>query len=146
MDETSNFELERRLRSVLAVERDPATLERISSALAELLRSMTSLEEAEAGARFVLDGGNGPPTGKLKLHEAIARVLADQGRPMRTAEISEAIKRRGLYFRKDGNPPGTAQVSARVNNYDGQFRKLEDGRIWLRKDAEKVNRNVRVAD
>ena len=138
MNCTAHAELEQRLRSTLAVERDPARVERISSALAELLRSRAALEEAEAGARIALTNAGEPMAERLKLHEAIARVLADQGRPMRTAEINEAIKRRGLYFRKDGNPPGTAQVSARVNNYDNQFRKLDDGRVWLRNETEEI--------
>ena len=54
---------------------------------------------------------------------------------MKTAEIGDAVNRRGLYRRMDGGPVGTAQVAARVNNCDRLFRKLSDGRVDL-KDRE----------
>ena len=101
-------------------------------ALAELLRSRSALSDTEARAREVLSGEPHQAAEKLTLHEAIARVLADRGEPMRTAEIGDAVNRRGLYRRKDGGPVGTAQVAARVNNYSRLFSKRSDGRIDLK--------------
>ena len=132
MQRDSHEELERRLRDALVEERDPWRLERLSSALAELLRSRSALTDAENGARHMLEDGREPVAQRLKLHEAIAKVLTDRGEPMRTAEISGAVNRRGLYQRKDGGPVRTAQVSARVNNYARLFRKLSDGRVELK--------------
>ena len=136
MKHDSNKELERRLRDALVKERDPSRLERLSSALAELLRSRSALRDAEEGARRVLSDRLEQAAGRLTLHEAIARVLADLEEPMRTAEIRDAVNRRGLYQRKDGSPVGTAQIAARVNNYDRLFRKLSDGRIELNEQEQ----------
>ena len=128
----SDEELERRLRDALLEERDPSRLEQLSSALAELLRSRSTLRDAEDGARHMLDYGLDQTAKRLTLHEAIAQVLADRGEPMRTAEIRDAVNRRRLYRRKDGGSVGTAQVAARVNNYARLFWKLSDGRIELK--------------
>ena len=116
-------------------EQDTSRLERLASALAELLRSRSALRDAEDGARHVLGYGLNEIAERLTLHEAIAQVLADRGEPMRTTEIRDAVNRRRLYQRKDGGPVGTARVAARVNNYPRLFRKLSDGRIEL-KDRE----------
>lgn len=133
LQRNSHEELERRLRDALVEERDPWRLERLSSALAELLRSRSALTDAEEEARHMLGDGPERAAERLTLHEAIARVLADRGEPMRTSEIRDAVNRRGLYRRKkDGNPVGTAQVAARVNNYRELFRKLGDGRVELK--------------
>ena len=113
-------------------ERDPSRLERLSSALVELLRSRTALRDAEVGARTALDREPEQTAGKITLHEAMAQVLADRGEPMRTGEVRDAVNRQGLYRRKDGNPLGTSQVAARANNHRELFRKLGDGRIELK--------------
>jgi hypothetical protein len=52
---------------------------------------------------------------EITLHEAIRLVLL--GRDSHTAttkEISEEIKKRSLYSRKDGGPPKPTQINARV--------------------------------
>ena len=131
--------LERRLRNAIMEERDPKRLERLSSALAELLRSQSALSDAEDGARHLLDEPE-KATGRRTLHEAIAKVLVDRGVPMRTAEIRDAVNRRGLYQRKDGGPVGTAQIAARVNNYAGLFRKAGDGRVELKRENGRKKR------
>lgn len=72
------------------------------------------------------------PVGKLTLHVAIARVLADRKAPMRTAEVRDAVNRRNLYQRKDGAPVPSTQVAARVSNCDRLFHGSGDGRIELK--------------
>ena len=67
------------------------------------------------------------------LHEEIAALLSELGRPMSPAELAEQIQARGRFVRPRGSGPVTAaQVSSRVSNphYRDQFVR-RDGRISL---------------
>ena len=66
----------------------------------------------------------------MTLHGAMATVLKQNGRPMKAAEIAEAVNRQGLYTRGDGNPVPSGQISARAKNYPQYFDK-KDGCICL---------------
>jgi hypothetical protein len=56
----------------------------------------------------------------VKLHEAMAQVLADQ-EGLSTSEIARQINRLGLYTRRDGQPVPATQIGARANNYQKLF-------------------------
>lgn len=59
---------------------------------------------------------------RLKLHEAIAKVIKDAGHPLTYTEIANAINENNLYVRKKDNAPVPAsQISARVKNYPHLF-------------------------
>lgn len=55
---------------------------------------------------------------KMKLHEAIAKVISDAGRPLTYTEIAKAINQDRLYTRGDLEDVPTSQISARVNSRD----------------------------
>lgn len=68
----------------------------------------------------------------MTLDAAINVILRERdGRFSR--EIADAINKRGLYRRKDGEPVPTSQITARVGNktYRDRYRKDADGRIYL---------------
>jgi hypothetical protein len=80
-------------------------------------------------------GASGSPTGRLKLQEAMAVVLKDNGnRPMRAAELARDINRRGLYRQRSGAPVPSGQISARLSHYGDIFERTPAG-IQLR-DSE----------
>jgi hypothetical protein len=56
----------------------------------------------------------------LTLHEAMARVLADQG-SLPASEIAAVINRLKLYTRADGCPVPGSQISARARKYPDLF-------------------------
>ena len=60
---------------------------------------------------------------QLTLHEAMLDVLRRAGHPLEAREISDEIKRRGLYVRNDGDYPPPSQISARAVRYPDLFRK-----------------------
>jgi hypothetical protein len=67
------------------------------------------------------------------LHEEIAAVLSEVGRPMSLAELADKIQARGRFVRPRGSGPVTSnQVSSRVSNqqYRDQFVR-RNGRISL---------------
>ena len=66
----------------------------------------------------------------MTLHEAIAQVLRENGGPMTTREIADAVNGAQLYSRNDGKPVPISQINARVNNYFRLFDRV-DGKIVL---------------
>lgn len=58
---------------------------------------------------------------RLKLHEAIEKVIKDAGRPLSFTEIAKQINTQNLYSRGDGAPVPASQISARVKNYPSWF-------------------------
>ena len=58
---------------------------------------------------------------KLKLHEAIEKVISEAGRPLTFTEIAKQINAKNLYSRGDGGPVPSSQISARVKNYPSWF-------------------------
>lgn len=59
---------------------------------------------------------------KLKLHEAIEKVIKEVGRPLTFTEIAKQVNAQQLYSRSDGAPVPASQISARVKNYPHLFR------------------------
>jgi hypothetical protein len=112
-----------------AIER---SLRQAHEQLLPLTQRVREIELLMARARSVLDLTDtwipwpplpGPPR-PITLHQAMAQVLtAHRNAWMRTSHIAQEIARRGLYRRKDGLPPATRDVSARVSAYPGWFRK-----------------------
>ena len=70
----------------------------------------------------------------MTLHEAIAQVLKENGHPMTTREIMEAINKAHLYTRRDGQPVPITQINARVNNYFRMFERVDGQIVLLHKD------------
>lgn len=66
----------------------------------------------------------------MTLHEAIRKVLLEEGHPMSGLEIANRINGMLLYKRKDNTPVPSAQIEARVANYSDDFY-IENGRIFL---------------
>ena len=69
----------------------------------------------------------------MKLHEAMAGVLAGQKR-LSASEIASEINRRGLYSRGDGQPVPANQISARANKYPHLFAR-DGGKIRLHRSS-----------
>lgn len=77
----------------------------------------------------------------LKLHDAIRIVLL--GRESRTAttkEISDEIRKRGLYSRKDGDAARAKQIHARVRQYPELFEFAGRGQVRLIADSKSSGR------
>jgi hypothetical protein len=111
------------------VERELAKAE---AALEELRAQQRRLEDAIRRARLVLGiepvigaadtGAAGPEDSPLPLHEALAKVLREQGNRVMTArELADDVNRTGLYQKRDGSPVDIGQIHARVHNYDRLF-------------------------
>jgi hypothetical protein len=65
---------------------------------------------------------------KMYLHEAIGKALEQMPSKMGSyKEISKTIAEQGYYLRKDGYPPASGQIAARVNNYQQYFEKIPGG-------------------
>jgi hypothetical protein len=110
-----------------------AELEGIEARRNELL---AKIAEAEAMLR---GPGSSPPlaagAGTLTLHDAIARVLEDNGNEWMTArELADEVDRRGLYRKRDGSKVEVNQVHARTHNYGDLFEK-DGARIRLKEGA-----------
>lgn len=85
--------------------------------------------------------------GRFSLHEAIAEVLRQAGRPLTTAEIAEAINRSKIYMRGDGVPVPSAQISARISHYPSLFsinRATSPKTICLRNNNSDTMRKSRL--
>lgn len=63
---------------------------------------------------------------RLKLHEAIGKVIEEAGRPLSFTEIAKRINAGRLYSRRDGAPVPASQISARVRNYTSWFTVNQD--------------------
>jgi hypothetical protein len=67
------------------------------------------------------------------LHEAMETVLRERPDFSATAsDLSEAIRQRALYTRKDGKSPKAQQINARARKYPGIFLLTEAGFIQLK--------------
>ena len=66
----------------------------------------------------------------MKIEEAIIYAIASRNGGMTTDQIADAINRRGLHIRKDGQPVSSKQVYAVICRYPSLFVK-ECGRIML---------------
>lgn len=140
--------LERALNANRAeVERELAKAE---EALEDLQAQQRRLEAAIRRARLVLgiepvtaaadNRGAGPPDSPLPLHEAMARVLREQGdRAMTARELADEVNRTGLYRKRDGSPVDTGQIHARAHNYDRLFVRAGGGIRLRETDAPAVD-------
>ena len=128
-------ELEDRLRDEFELNREslnPAEKAVFIKAIADARKKKT--EEAAALSVLLRKGWNedGEDEGthtiisqttmtRLKLHEAIEKVIKDAGRPLSFTEIAKQINTQNLYSRGDGAPVPASQISARVKNYPSWF-------------------------
>lgn len=69
----------------------------------------------------------------MTLHEAIERILQEEGIPMTSSKLADMVNERNLYKRQDGLPVSASQVTSRVNNYNKIFIK-ENGEVKLVKN------------
>jgi len=58
---------------------------------------------------------------KMTLHEAIEKLLKEQGRSMTTSEITEALNKNRWYKKKDGSAICQFQVHGRTHTYSQLF-------------------------
>lgn len=63
----------------------------------------------------------------MTLHEAIADLLKEVGRPMSTKEIAEELNKHKTYQKRDGSPISAFQIHGRTKNYPSLFQR--DGSI-----------------
>ena len=67
----------------------------------------------------------------VTLHEEIATILRQNGRPMTTVELAGAVNERGIYSKRDKSPVTAFQIHGRTKNYphlfdrDGQMVRLK---------------------
>jgi hypothetical protein len=135
-----------------AIERSREMIEHaLADARSELdeldLRREVLVQKIAQAESMLGSGQTEPPTvarvtrandGDLTLHEALSRVLEDQGNEWMTArELADAVNRRGLYHKRDGSPVEVNQVHARTKNYPKLFEK-NGGNIRLTEDATVV--------
>jgi hypothetical protein len=66
----------------------------------------------------------------MTLHEAIEKVLKENGKPLKPTEIAEILNDKEIYQKGDKSRIQSGQISARVNNYPSYFFK-ENGLIYL---------------
>src|SRR5215510_5278715 len=112
----------------------------VADALAEARAELATLEARrhellDQIARAEAITGGGPPTThatapqhggpeRMTLHEALVRVLEDNGNEWMSArELADEVNRRGLYRKRDGTAVEVNQVHARAKNYDALFEK-----------------------
>lgn len=69
----------------------------------------------------------------MKLHEAIQKVLRENGRPMTAKDIAAAINLWGYYQKADATPLQSSQVYARVKNHPSILQNI-NGHIVLVED------------
>ncbi len=73
----------------------------------------------------------------LTLHDAIRIVLLGrESRMATTKEISDEIRKRGLYTRKDGDAARAKQIHARVKRYPALFEFVGPGQVRLISDSQ----------
>ena len=66
----------------------------------------------------------------MTLHEAIEKVLKENGKPLKPSEIASILNEIQIYKKGDGSRIKSGQISARVNNYPSYFFK-ENGLVYL---------------
>ncbi len=69
----------------------------------------------------------------MKLHEAIQKVLRENGHPMTAMDIADSINLSGYYEKADATPLQSSQVYARVKNYPSILQNI-NGHIVLVED------------
>ncbi len=57
----------------------------------------------------------------MTLHEAIEKLLKEKGRPMTTAEITEALNNKKWFTKKDGSDICEFQVHGRTHSFPWLF-------------------------
>lgn len=76
----------------------------------------------------------------MTLHEAIEKLLRQQGRPMTTIQIASELNKNKWYQKKDGSPIAPFQIHGRTRNYmnlferDGSTVSLADKSIGISKN------------
>ncbi len=66
----------------------------------------------------------------MTLHEAIEKVLKENGKPLKPSEIASILNEIKIYQKRDSSRIKSDQISARVNNYPSYFFK-KNGLIYL---------------
>ena len=104
--------------------------------LRECLARCADLEALISRAHLILGTGRtaATPPSQLTLHEAMQLVLRENGGAMAPVDLTRAIRDRGLYRKRDGEPAGVGQIHARVHNYPHLFGRHE-GTIRLQTKA-----------
>lgn len=69
----------------------------------------------------------------MTLHDAIAEILKEAGRPLSTREIADIVNKSGLYSRKDEKLIEKGQIRSRVKNYSKLFDYI-NGQVILTTD------------
>jgi hypothetical protein len=64
---------------------------------------------------------------RVTLHEEIATILRESGRPMTTAELVDAVNERGIYSKRDKSLVTSFQIHGRIRKYPRLFDR--DGQI-----------------
>lgn len=57
----------------------------------------------------------------MTLHEAIEKLLREEGRPMTTADITDALNARGWFKKKDGSAICEFQIHGRTHSFPSIF-------------------------
>ena len=123
-------------RGIVEAETELSALDARRDELLELIASARAWlgEEAPAVAA-VTESDTADPV--YTLHEAMEVILRQHPEGLKAPELAAEVERRGMYKRRDGDPPGPHQVHARVHNYPQLFRR-ETGRIYANRTLERV--------
>lgn len=68
----------------------------------------------------------------MTLHEAIEKLLKENGGPMTTSEITDALNKNRWFTKKDGSEICQFQVHGRTHNYSSLFDR-NGNRVSLKK-------------
>ncbi len=79
----------------------------------------------------------------MKLHEAIEKVLKDNGKPLKPAEIATILNDIKIYKKGDNSRIKSSQISARANNYPSYFFK-DNGLIYLNSWVKAIKENKTI--
>jgi hypothetical protein len=114
----------------------------IEAGIVEAKRELAALRERERELEVLISRAKaalgeeperrGADGGRITLHDAIARVLQENGnRWMTVHELAVEVNRTGLYQKRDGSPLEANQIHARTKTYDSLFEK-DRSRVRLR--------------
>lgn len=82
----------------------------------------------------------------MTLHEAIEKVLKENGKPLKSAEIATILNDIKIYQKGDKSRITSGQISARVNNYPSYFFK-DNGLVYLNnRDKAKKEKKTTAPD
>jgi hypothetical protein len=108
-------------------------LDQAERELDELMARRAELEGLITRAKAALGERTKPAEQQLTLHEALERVLSENGnRWMTMSELADAVNQRRLYTMRDGSPVEPGQVAARTHNYSQRFEKHPTDRSRVR--------------